>query len=251
VRARLTVGDKTLNAKARVGVAPPHYAPDSLFVRNLVDDLDQALNGVQVSGDSRERALDVVRRAFETVRFMNVAVMNGNPFKGRDPLDLDTMPAEEAFGTERPLRAVFSPPAADTRAIAALHQRVYAALTSGSDTEFEDLRGRRLLTIDGRSVMTKILGPKPSDPTTPMVLIKEDNPDGVVCMEWSNNFAELVQRAGEEVTCIFSGEKWKPRRAWPKDPKDVEKLVKVNLKIRNFFEPNSRSSQRNWRIRAN
>ena len=70
----------------------------------------------RVKGDSRERALEIVRRAFETVRFMNVAVMNGNPFRGRDALDLDTMPAEEAFGNQRPLRPVFSPAAADTRA---------------------------------------------------------------------------------------------------------------------------------------
>ena len=73
--------------------------------------------------------MDIVRRAFETVRFMNVAVMNGNPFKGRDALELDTMPAEEAFGTERPLRPVFAPGGADTRTIAALHQRAYTALT--------------------------------------------------------------------------------------------------------------------------
>ena len=42
-----------------------------------------------------------MRRAFETVRFMNVAVMNGEPVQGRPPLSLDTMPAEEAFDTDR------------------------------------------------------------------------------------------------------------------------------------------------------
>ena len=73
------------------------------------------MTGTDITGNSRERALDIVRRAFETVRFMNVAVMNGNPFKGRDALELDTMPAEEAFGTERPLRPVFAPDGADTR----------------------------------------------------------------------------------------------------------------------------------------
>ena len=128
-----------LIAKARIGVAPPHYAPNSLFVRNLIDDLEQAYAGRDIKGNSRERALDIVRRAFETVRFMNVAVMNGNPFKGRNALDLDTMPAEEAFGVERPLRPVFSPDAADTRAIAALHQRAYTALTSGSAGWFAKL----------------------------------------------------------------------------------------------------------------
>ena len=49
VRARLVVDGKPLTidgqevvAKARIGVAPPHYAPNSLFVRNLIDDLEQA-----------------------------------------------------------------------------------------------------------------------------------------------------------------------------------------------------------------
>jgi hypothetical protein len=139
VHARLVVDGKTLEAKARIGVAPPHYAPNSLFVRNLIDDLEQAYAGNNIAGNLRERALDIVRRAFETVRYMNVAVMNGNPFKGRDALELDTMPAEEAFGTERPLRPVFAPGGADTRTIAALHQRAYTALTSGSAGWFAQL----------------------------------------------------------------------------------------------------------------
>ena len=37
---------------------------------------------------TRARAIDIVRRAFETVRFLNVAVMNGNPVRGRDPAGL-------------------------------------------------------------------------------------------------------------------------------------------------------------------
>ena len=135
----LTIDGHDVKAKARIGVAPPHYAPNSLFVRNLVDDLEQAYAGKDITGNSRERALDIVRRAFETVRYMNVAVMNGNPFKGRDPLELDTMPAEEAFGTERPLRPVFAPDGADTRTIAALHQRAYTALSSGSAGWFTKL----------------------------------------------------------------------------------------------------------------
>ncbi len=62
--------------------------PDSLFVRSLADDLEQVIYGPEVSHDepyevTRDRALDIVRRAYETVRFMNVSVMNGNNFKGR------------------------------------------------------------------------------------------------------------------------------------------------------------------------
>ena len=161
VRAKLTISGKTLRAKARIGVAPPHYAPDTLFVRNLLDDLEQAREGVEIKGDSRERALEIVRRAFEAVRFMNVAVMNGNPFRGRDGIDLDTMPAEEAFGNQRPLRPVFSPPAADTRAIMALHQRVFAAVTSGTAAWFAKLLRQPEevadLTDDGRRKMPALM----------------------------------------------------------------------------------------------
>ncbi|GLR83339.1 hypothetical protein [Bradyrhizobium iriomotense] len=413
VRAKLTISGKTLRAKARIGVAPPHYAPDTLFVRNLLDDLEQAREGVEIAGDSRERALEVVRRAFETVRFMNVAVMNGNPFRGRDGIDLDTMPAEEAFGNQRPLRPVFSPPAADTHAIMALHQRVFAAVTSGSvawfakllrqpeevadltddgrrkmpalmcgadsnylaltrrqikaiekigppkmaaskdvpsssseappaskdnsrqgakqepppplqtidadrlvrlrpvnksaellykaagnpisshpitaignccpglefdfravwrrlfagitlvehdnlvvdaDPEFRQLRGRRLLMIDGHKVVTRIKGPKTSNPIGSAVETNEDNPQGVICMEWSNSLARvLTDKAGEKVTCVFSDEKWGPRTALRKYPEgdpdeDSEetenpeyqvKTIERQLKIRNFFEDGS------------
>ena len=385
VRARLVVGGKPLTvdgqdveAKARIGVAPPHYAPNSLFVRNLIDDLEQAYAASaekDITGNSRERALDIVRRAFETVRFMNVAVMNGNPFKGRDPLDLDTMPAEEAFGTERPLRPVFAEGGADTRTIAALHQRAYTALSSGSAgwftkllrqpeqvgdlsdegrrkmpalmcsaeslylaltrrqisaiekvdapplkdaepwplypisakklkdlrprnrsaelmykpvgnplsshpivaisnccpglefdfravwrrllmgitliewdnlvveacEEFADLKGRRLLRVDGKCVLTEVVGPRPSDPSEPLPLICDDYPDGVVCMEWSNSFARFLHKAGQEVPCIFGGKPWGPRKAWPKTPDEQKEadLIERKLRIRNFFEPAS------------
>jgi len=435
VRAKLTTSRRTLHAKARIGVAPPHYAPDTLFVRNLLDDLEQAREGIEIEGDSRERALDIVRRAFEAVRFMNVAVMNGNPFRGRDGIDLDTMPAEEAFGNQRPLRPVFSPPAADTRAVMALHQRVFAAVTSGSaawfakllrqpeevadltddgrrkmpalmcgadsnylaltrrqinaiekigppkmvtpgsnddslpgcrqepcsppkqepppppplrtidakklvqlrpvnksaellykgkgnpisshpitaignccpglefdfravwrrlfvgitlvehdnlvvdaDPEFQHLLGRRLLKIGEYEVVAEIKGPKTSDPTDSIVVTTEDNPNGVICMEWSNSLARVLNpnKAGDKVACnkvvcIFSdGDPWGPRTGLPeelknpnkskdakgpkdskvssdpkhdskdqKDPEDQKKWLEQELKIRDFFEDGS------------
>jgi hypothetical protein len=440
VRAKLTISGKTLLAKARIGVAPPHYAPDTLFVRNLLDDLEQASEGIEIKGDSRERALEIVRRAFEAVRFMNVAVMNGNPFRGRDGIDLDTMPAEEAFGNQRPLRPVFSPPAADTHAIMALHQRVFAAVTSGSaawfakllrqpeevadltddgrrkmpalmcgadsnylaltrrqikaiekigppktvpsaskdvppssseappvskddsrqgpkqepgsplkqeppplqtidadklvqlrpvnksaellykaagnpisshpitaignccpglefdfravwrrlfvgitlvehdnlivdaDPQFQHLLGRRLLKIGEYEVVAEIKGPKTSDPTDSIVVTTEENPHGVICMEWSNSLARVLNKAGDKVACIFSGgDPWGPRTGLPeelknlkqskdakgpkdskvsndpkhdpkdhKDPEDQKKKwLEQELEVRNFFESGS------------
>ena len=136
-------GTPPLTAVARISAGPPMLVPDSLFVRNLCDDLDQIIFGPKVTGESfeetRARAEDIVRRAFETVRFLNVAVMNGNPVDARDPLDIDTMPAEEAFDVLRPMRPVFSEKTADTLAIMRLHQQVYAALRAGAAPWFPTL----------------------------------------------------------------------------------------------------------------
>ena len=100
----------TLKATARICSAPPAMAPDSLFVRSLADDLDQACSARTFDEDedpdvTRARAQDIVRRAFETVRFMNVAVMNGNDFKGRSALSLEL----DARGGSRRHRARHPP----------------------------------------------------------------------------------------------------------------------------------------------
>jgi hypothetical protein len=126
-----------LTATARICAAPPAMAPDSLFVRTLADDLEQVIYGPEISPHekpevTRARAQDIVRRAYETVRFMNVAVMNGNDFKGRPSLTLDSMPQEEAADTERAIRPVMSPGTVDTHAIMTLHQHAYAALRAGA-----------------------------------------------------------------------------------------------------------------------
>ena len=133
-----------LTAVGRIVSAPPAVVPDSLFVRSLADDLDQVIFGPEVPADepeaaTRARAEDILRRGYETVRFLNVAVMNGNPVDGRDPLGIDTMPAEEAFDVYRLMRPVFAPHTADTLAIMALHQRVYAALRAGAAPWFPAL----------------------------------------------------------------------------------------------------------------
>ncbi len=138
VEVALTLADGTrLAASARVTSGPPAIVPDSLFVRTLADDLEQALLGPTVGtqvtdAEIRQQAEDIVRRAHETVRFLNVTVMNGNVIKGRPPLSLDTMPAEEAYDTERLERPVMKPGGVDTLAVMALHQQVYTALRAGA-----------------------------------------------------------------------------------------------------------------------
>ena len=146
VRLHLPGGD-VFEAQARVCVGPPDVAPDSLFLRSLADDLEQVVHGPRVEDDeppeaTRARALDIVRRAFETVRFMNTAVMNGNDYKGRSALRLDSMPQEESADTERALRPVMPPELVDPLAIDALHERVYAALAAGAAPWFAELLRR-------------------------------------------------------------------------------------------------------------
>jgi hypothetical protein len=148
VEVRLTPKKgKPLTASARITAGPPAMVPDSLFLRNLADDLDQVIHGPAIPPDepeevTRVRAIDIVRRAFETVRFLNIAVMNGNPVNGRDPLDFDTMPAEEAFDTERLMRPIVPERTADTLAILGLHQQVFAALRGGAAPWFADVLRR-------------------------------------------------------------------------------------------------------------
>lgn len=148
VEVRMTLPDGTqFTATARICAGPPALVPDSLFVRSLADDLEQVIHGPDVSRDepyevTRDRACDIVRRAYETVRFMNVAVMNGNNFKGRPSLSLDSMPEEEAADTERAIRPIMSPGTVDTFAILTLHEQVYAALRGGAAPWFVNLLRR-------------------------------------------------------------------------------------------------------------
>ncbi len=137
VKVALTLNGTRLDASARICAGPPVVVPDSLFVRNLADDLEQIIEGPDVPADepyevTRAKAEDIIRRAYETVRYLNVAVMNGNSPQGRPPLQFDTMPAGEAFATDRMERPVMAPATVDTLAILALHQQVFAALRSGA-----------------------------------------------------------------------------------------------------------------------
>lgn len=142
---RVTLSDgRQLNATARICAGPPALVPDAQFVRTLLDDLEQAILGPEVADDEspesiRERACDIVRRACETVHFMNLEVMNGNDIKGRPSLLLDSMPEEEAADTERAIRPIMGPGTVDTLAILGLHEQVYAALRGGAAPWFVDL----------------------------------------------------------------------------------------------------------------
>ena len=166
VDVTLRLSDRTLTAAARITSGPPALVPDALFVRSLADDLEQAIEGPGVDADeppdvTLARAEEIVRRAFETVRFMNVAVMNGEPVQGRPPLSLDTMPAEEAYDTDRLMRPVMAAGTVDTLSVMGLHQQVYAALRGGAAAWFVRLlrnpESAGDFTDDGRRRMPALM----------------------------------------------------------------------------------------------
>ncbi len=134
---------KKLTAVARICSAPPTFAPDSFLVRSLADELEQAIHGPVVPPDephawTHARAEDIIRRAYETVRFMNVAVLNGNDINGQ-PSVVDSMPSDDEIDTGRPFSPVMPQVSVDTLAVLALHQQVFAALSGGAPPWFLSL----------------------------------------------------------------------------------------------------------------
>src|SRR5262249_2975968 len=79
IDVEVTQGGRTLKSSARVTVGPPAFAPDSFHVRTMEDDLLQALTGpeIVVGVDlTPEQVSNIVRRALETIRLMNVDNIN-------------------------------------------------------------------------------------------------------------------------------------------------------------------------------
>lgn len=130
VRVTLTVGGQTLSAYGHVGVGPPTYAPDALPIRTVADELEQALLGptVEVAEATPERVEEIVRRAFETVRLLNTAVMNqtSNSMVGHDVRQ----------GRRRD--PIMAPSLVDGVALENLHQSLLVALRSGTAPWFAD-----------------------------------------------------------------------------------------------------------------
>jgi hypothetical protein len=85
VTVTLAIGGKTLTAFARIAAGPPTFAPDSVPIRTVADELDQVLLGFDATAATvtLEEAEEIVRRAVESVRLMNTAAMNGNTIEGR------------------------------------------------------------------------------------------------------------------------------------------------------------------------
>ena len=143
VHVGLDVAGRELTAFGRIGAGPPAYAPDSIPIRTVADELDQALLGPRATDqDSLEHARavaeEVLRRATETVRLMNTEVMNGNTVDGRVDA-ASTMVRQDTADTGRLYEPIMAPSLVDTAAVLALHQNVLAALRSGTAPWFADV----------------------------------------------------------------------------------------------------------------
>ncbi|WP_441246887.1 hypothetical protein [Kitasatospora sp. McL0602] len=145
VHVRLAVGGSVLTAYSRIGAGPPAYAPDSLPVRTVADELDQAMHGPEVSpadadagGQGLAVAEEIVRRAVESVRLMNTAVMNGNTVDGRIDIG-STMVRQDTADTGRLFAPIMAPSLVDTTALLNLHQAVLTGLRSGTAPWFADV----------------------------------------------------------------------------------------------------------------
>lgn len=131
VEVEVVEGGARLSAYARIAAGPPTFAPDSMPVRTVGDELEQAMFGPDLDEPVTEQELDdvrdIVRRALETVRLMNTMQMN-RPSRQRGV----GMARMDFLDVQRALEPIVDPAVADSLAIRARHERVLLALESGS-----------------------------------------------------------------------------------------------------------------------
>ncbi|WNG20854.1 hypothetical protein [Cystobacter fuscus] len=132
VAVELRTGTGSLRAIGHIGAGPPAFSPDTLPIRTVYDDLEQALLGPTAPDDVPiAEAEEIVRKAFETVRLMNTAVMNGNAVDGRLNV-ASTMVRQDTNDYGRRYEPIMSPTLVDNLALLALHQRVFTSVRSGA-----------------------------------------------------------------------------------------------------------------------
>jgi hypothetical protein len=128
-----------LAAHATIGAGPPAFAPDTLPIRVVSDELEQILYGPRVreAEVSLDEAEAIVRRALETIRLMNTAVMNGNSVNGREDV-ASTMVRQDTGDFARYFAPIAAPALVDNLALRALHERVFSTLAAGGAPWFAE-----------------------------------------------------------------------------------------------------------------
>jgi hypothetical protein len=145
IEVSLEVGGKTFEAYGRFASAVPDFAPDSLPVRSILDDIEQMALGPDVAppANDAERASvkadveDIIRRALDTVRHINTMVMNGDEPVADVQRNRNNMPGQEGdYG--RTFEAIFSKTLAEYLSAVQFHvSRLQAAMDSELKTAFD------------------------------------------------------------------------------------------------------------------
>jgi hypothetical protein len=99
------------------------------------------------------------------------------------------------------------------------------------DEALSDLKGRRLLKIEGKPVSVETKGP--IFPRRVDTLGTTSNPDAVAFLEWSNTIARIFDKQGQKVACEFT-EAEATNEVLPGNPKVKTKMV--SLEVRHIFE---------------
>lgn len=130
---------RELSAQATIGAGPPAFAPDTLPVRVVSDELEQLLYGPEMKEEevSLDQAEEIVLRSLETIRLMNTAVMNGNAINGRQNV-ASTMVRQDNGDFERYYEPIAAASLVDNLALRALHERVFSTLAAGGAPWFAE-----------------------------------------------------------------------------------------------------------------
>ena len=147
----LKTGEQSLITRAIIVAGPPAFAPDSLPVRVVSDEIEQILLGPEANDleieDALQQSQEVVRRSLDTVRLMNTTVANNGP--------------TSMVTRDRRRAAIMAPSLVDNRAVVALHEQVLTALASGTPPWFAEVLRRPEevadLTDSGRRKMPALM----------------------------------------------------------------------------------------------
>lgn len=139
VTVHLDTGSGILSARGVIGAGPPAYAPDTLPVRVVSDEIEQILLGPEVSDEVPiDEAEEIIRRALETVRLMNTAVMNGNTYHGKENL-ASTMVRQDSNDFNRQYAPIMATSLVDNLALRSLHERAFNGLATGASAWFAEV----------------------------------------------------------------------------------------------------------------
>ncbi|MBB6130945.1 hypothetical protein [Mucilaginibacter lappiensis] len=133
---------ETLRARSHISAGPPAFAPDTLPIRVVSDELEQIILGPDVDDEvSIDEAEAIVLRALETIRLMNTTVMNGNAVNGQYNV-ASTMVRQNTNDFGRLYEPIMAGSIVDNLALRALHERIFAGLSTGAAPWFADVLRR-------------------------------------------------------------------------------------------------------------